>query len=386
MSEERFDAIIVGGGLAGSAAAYVLAQEGMAVLVIEKGNYCGSKNMTGGRIYTHSLEKLIPDFADRAPLERKIVKEKYSFLTNDGGETLEYTSKDMGLLSSDSYSVLRGPFDTWLAEEAENAEAMYVCGIRVDDLMVQNGQVCGVIAGDEEMEADVVILADGVNSLLAQKLGLKKEILPAQTAVGVKEVFRFTEEEVSQRFGINNGEGVAWLFNLKGIDEHLGEGFLYTNKDTVSAGILTSIEEIPEGGDTMTDRMEQFIHHPMIEPLLEGGKLAEYSAHLLPEGGKDMVPQLCGNGVLIAGDAAGFVINQAYTVRGMDFAIESGILAAKAVLAAKEAEDYSKETLSCYVESLKESFIMKELEAYGDGPKKACRQDLINAGATVEGE
>lgn len=384
MSEERFDAIIVGGGLAGSTAAYLLAKEGLEVLIIEKGNYCGSKNMTGGRIYTHSLEKVIPDFAGRAPLERKIVKEKFSFLNPDGAETYCYSSGDLGLLNSESYSVLRAPFDTWLAEEAENEGAMYVCGIRVDDLIIRDGCVCGVIAGDEEMEADVIILADGVNSLLAQKLGMKPELLPAQTAVGVKEVFRLDEKTISERFGVADSEGAAWLFDLDQLGENLGEGFIYTNKDTISAGIMTSIQEIPGTETTMTERMEQFLQHPAISPLLEGGKLAEYSAHLVPQGGLSMVPELYRDGVLVAGDAASFVINQAYTIRGMDFAIESGRLAAEAVIKAKAAGDYSKKSLSCYQDLLEESFIMKELKEYGSQAKKARKQELLDANAKPE--
>ena len=74
MDEEKFDSIVVGGGLAGLSAAYRMVQEGLNVVVVERGNYSGAKNMTGGRIYTHSLEKLIPDFREIAPLERKITK------------------------------------------------------------------------------------------------------------------------------------------------------------------------------------------------------------------------------------------------------------------------------------------------------------------------
>ena len=75
MSDEKFDAIIVGAGVAGCTAAYVMAKAGLDVLVIERGDTAGSKNMTGGRLYAHSLEKIIPGFAQSAPVERKITKE-----------------------------------------------------------------------------------------------------------------------------------------------------------------------------------------------------------------------------------------------------------------------------------------------------------------------
>lgn len=85
MSDEKFDAIIVGGGLAGCSAAIVLARAGLEVLLIERGDYCGAKNMTGGRLYGHSLEKIIPGFAEEAPIERVVKREKVSLLTPDGG-------------------------------------------------------------------------------------------------------------------------------------------------------------------------------------------------------------------------------------------------------------------------------------------------------------
>ena len=85
MSEEKFDAIIVGGGLAGLTAAYCLAQAEMEVLVLERGTFCGSKNVTGGRIYTHSLEKVMPGFAEEAPLERKVTKERVALMTSTSG-------------------------------------------------------------------------------------------------------------------------------------------------------------------------------------------------------------------------------------------------------------------------------------------------------------
>ena len=164
MSEEKFDAIIVGGGLAGATAAYVLANAGMEVLLADRGDFCGSKNVTGGRLYAHSMEKVIPGFAEEAPIERKIVKERISMTTAEGGMTIEYGSEKLKDQKCASYSVLRAKFDKWYAEKAENEGAMIVTGIRVDEVLVRDGKVCGVRAGDEEMYADVVLRADGVNA------------------------------------------------------------------------------------------------------------------------------------------------------------------------------------------------------------------------------
>lgn len=368
MSEEKFDVIIVGGGLAGSAAAYCLAKAGAEVIVIERGETCGSKNMTGGRIYGHSLAKIIPDFASRAPVERRITKERISLMTETGITTVEYGRNDPDAAGAASYSVLRSKFDRWLAEEAEAQGTMYVCGIRVDDLLVRRGKVCGIVAGEEEMEADVVILADGVNSLLAQKLGMKKELDPMQVAVGAKEIITLGKEKLCDRFGLEGKDGVGWMFVGAPTSGNIGGGFLYTNEDSVSLGIVTTVGDIDYSGVSVVQMLENFKEHPAIRPLISGGKLAEYSAHLVPEGGYGMIPELYRDGVLVAGDAAGLVINLGYTVRGMDLAVESGRQAANAVLYAKRKGDFSRKTLAVYKAALENSFVMKDLKQYKNAP------------------
>lgn len=364
MSEDKFDVIIVGGGLAGSTAAYVLANAGLEVAVIERGNFSGAKNMTGGRLYSHSLEKIMPDFAERAPIERKVTKERISMLTRESAATLDYSSSRLGQRGKTSYVILRAKFDRWLAEEAENSGAMFVYGIRVDDLIIKNGSVCGVIAGEDEMEADVVILADGVNSLLAQKAGLKPELNPNEVAVGAKEVIELGEKTVQDRFNLAKDEGLAWLFAGSCTAGNIGGGFLYTNRASISLGIVTTVGDIGHSEKSVPEMLEDFKGHPVIRPLIEGGKLAEYSAHLVPEGGYKSVPTLYRDGVLVTGDAANLVINMGYMVRGMDLAIESGRLAAETVIKAKEKQDFSFKTLSAYQAALDESFVMKDLKQY----------------------
>lgn len=366
---DRFDAIIVGGGVSGGIAAYQMAKAGLEVLLIERGNFPGSKNVTGGRLYSHSLEKIIPNFAKEAPVERKVTKERISMMTVESAVTIDYSSNRLGLQGQDSYVVCRSIFDRWLSEKAEEAGAAIVSGILVEDLIVRNGKVCGIIAGEDEMEADAVILADGVNSLLAQKLGLKKELTPHQVAVGAKEIIELGEKTVDDRFNLSPGEGMSWLFAGSATAGAVGGGFLYTNKDSISLGVVCTLADLEKKGKTVPQMLNELKEHPVVKPLIRGGKLVEYSGHLVPEGGYSMIPTLYKDGVVVIGDAAALVINIGYMVRGMDLAIASADFAAQSIIEAKEKGDFSARSLSKYKQLLEDSFVIKDMQRYKDFPK-----------------
>ncbi|KIO37214.1 MULTISPECIES: FAD-dependent oxidoreductase FixC [unclassified Shewanella] len=369
MSEEAFDAIVVGAGLAGCVAAYVLAKEGADVLVIERGNYAGSKNMTGGRLYAHSLEKIIPGFAKEAPIERKVTKEKVTFLTDDTGVTLDYHNGRDQSPVQESYTLLRGEFDQWLMGKAEEVGAQFITGIRVDEILTQDGKVIGVKADGDELTAKAVILAEGVNPVLGEQLGMVKPKVSADAmAVGVKELIELPEAVIKDRFNLQDDEGAAWLFAGSPSNGLMGGGFIYTNRTSISLGIVCGLHGIGESDKSVPQMLEDFKNHSLIKPLIEGGKLLEYSGHVVPEAGLNMVPKLVDDGVLITGDAAGFCLNVGYTVRGMDLAIASGEAAAKAVLAARAQQDFSAQGLSSYQSLLEESFLMKDMKLYKQLP------------------
>lgn len=364
MGEEIFDAIVVGGGVAGCAAADELANAGKSVLLIERGTFCGSKNMTGGRVYLHAFEKIWPGIEETAPLERKVTHERISMLSDDSSVAVYFTSTQLARHGANSYTVLRSTFDQWMAEQAEAAGAQVVCGIRVDDLIVREGRVCGVVAGDDELEAHVTILADGVNSLLAEKLGYLRKPAPNQVAVGCKEIIELPAGTIEDRFQCASGEGAACLFVGDATHGRVGGGFLYTNRDSVSLGIVATLSHLADGRVPVGQMLEDMKSHPAIAPLIAGGEIAEYSGHVVPEGGYAMLPKLYGDGVLVAGDAAMLCINLGYMVRGMDFAAASGQMAAKTAVEAIDAGDVSEERLSGYRLRLEDSFVLKDLEAF----------------------
>lgn len=364
---EQFDAIVVGGGLAGAAAAYRMAKAGVKVLLVERGSYGGAKNMTGGRIYTHSLEELIPDFRKTAPLERKVTKERISILEGGKATTVEYEAEP-AQPKDESYVVLRGVFDKWLVDQAEKAGAVVVNRIQVSDLIKENGKVVGIRCGNDTLRADVVVLADGVNSLLAERAGLRAPITAAEVAVGAKEVYSFNKGVLEERLGLDGNDGLSWLFMGDITHGLMGGGFIYTNKNSLSIGVVVGLEHIGESDATIEDMMNEFMAYPTVARLLKGGKLLERSGHMVPEAGYKMVTTLRGDGFIIVGDAAGFCINMGYTVRGMDFAIASGMYAADAIIKAKRLGDYSAGALRYYDIMIEDSFVGKDLKTYRHFP------------------
>lgn len=368
MADDKFTAIIIGAGPAGSAAAYLLAREGLDVLLIERGETPGCKNMFGGRMYSHALNRIIPEFWKEAPVERPVVQESITFMTGDRSVSLNCQDENWAQPPYHSFTLLRAEFDAWLAGKAEEAGAMLACGIRVDDVLMDEGRVVGVRAGEDELLADVVIAADGANSLITEKAGLRKELAPRQVATGVKQVIELPPEVISQRFQLEGNNGAARLFVGACTRGMGGGGFLYTNKSSLSLGLVVNAAELQRNQHKISELIEDFKAHPLIAPLIDGGQVVEYSAHLVPEAGWNMMPRLFGDGILVVGDAAGFVLNLGYLVRGMDLAIASGEAAARTVMEAKARGDFSHQALGIYQEFLRESSVLQDMEFYRQAP------------------
>ncbi len=367
---EKFDVIVVGGGLAGLAAAYTLAQHDLEVLVLERGDYAGAKNLTGGRLYINPIRNLFPDLWPKAPLERPIVREGVMIMAAESSFSLNYTGADLASEPYQSYSVLRAKFDRWLARQTERQGAAIVTKTRVDDVIIQDGQICGARADGEELRADVVIACDGVLSLIAEKAGLRKPGKPKDYAVGIKEVIEIDAGLIEERFGLEEKEGAACLFMGAVTRGVFGGGFLYTNQDSLSLGIVVGINELmsSESAAAVPALLEDLKQRAEIARLIKDGTPVEYGAHVIPEGGWASLTKLYGPGILVAGDAAGFSMNIGITVRGMEYAMASGYYAAQAVLKAREKNDYSASMLSEYEALLNESFVMKDFKSFKEAP------------------
>ncbi|BAE85585.1 FAD-dependent oxidoreductase [Desulfitobacterium hafniense] len=369
MAADKYEVIIIGGGPAGLAAAYKLAEAGIETVVVERGEYSGSKNLSGGILYSRVLEQLIPNYWEEAPVERCITNYLTTLMTQDDYFNLEYKGKALGNLPYNAVSVLRAKFDRWLAEKAEEAGAMIVTGIKVEKVIKEGTRIVGIRTGDEEMLADVVIAADGINSFIAQEAGLRGAIEPKHLAVGAKALIELPREVIEERFRLSGNEGAAYAILGEATYGVAGGAFLYTNLESLSIGVVMRLDDLVKEKVKPGDALDDLLEHPMVAPLVKGGKMVEYGAHLTGEGGLHMVPpQLYADGMLIIGDAAGFTINSGLVIRGMDLAIGSGMAAAAAVLEAKSKGDFSAGSLSAYQRNLDQSFVMKDLQLYVKAP------------------
>ncbi|MBI3360907.1 MAG: electron transfer flavoprotein, partial [Chloroflexi bacterium] len=247
--------------------------------------------------------------------------------------------------------------------------AIIVPKVIVREPVMQNGRVIGIQA-DDEIHADVVVAADGVLSFVAEKAGLRGRLKPKNHAVGVKEIIELPADRIEDRFGVGPGEGAAQLFFGSISRGMIGGGFAYANRDSISLGMVVGIEALMKHDPPIESYRlyEEFKSRPEVTALIAGGNTIEYSAHVVPEGGIAAMPQLIGDGILLVGDAAGLGLNLGVTVRGMDFAIASGVMAARAILIAREAKDFSRAGLSHYETSLKSSFVLQDMRTFSYMP------------------
>lgn len=362
---EKVDVVVIGAGLAGLSCAYELAGAGLDVLVVERGDYPGAKNVTGGRLYLNPIRPLAPDLLDGAPFERPVVQERLTMMAESGAVTVAFTGDRLRQTPPHSVTILRSRFDRWLGEKVSDRGAFIIPKNQVNELVTHNGKVIGIQA-DEEIHADVVVAADGVLSFIAEKAGLRPPLQPKNYAVGIKEVIELPAQTIADRFGVGPDEGAAQLFFGTITQGMIGGGFLYTNRESLSLGLVVGIEALMHHDPPVESHalFDQFKARPEVAALIAGGQTVEYAAHVIPEGGIAAVPPLVTDGLLLVGDAAGLALNMGITVRGMDFAIASGTLAARAILNAREAKDFSKAGLASYETALKSSFVWQDLTTF----------------------
>jgi electron transfer flavoprotein-quinone oxidoreductase len=388
--QETFDVAIVGAGPAGISAACLLAGRGVKTLVLERGAYPGAKNASGGVLYGHDLARIIPDFVERGcPIERNIVEARLWYLAKDGGYSVSY--RDRCFFEDrrhNAFTVGRVPFDRWFADQAKERGAQVLCNTVVTDLLRDSQRrIVGVRTDGAlgDVQANIVLLADGVNSPLAARTGFRPEVRPLHVSLAVKEVLDLPQELINERFNVGADHGVAidiWGAQCKGMN---GLAAIYTNRSSLSLCIGANLADLAKHRIPLYEMLEDFKQHPMVAPLIEGAVPREYTAHWRAEGGYDTIPQLCGDGFLIAGDSA--MLFDVLHREGINMAMTSGCLAGQTILEAMGKKDFTCNGLKDYVLRLQQSYIFKDLRKYRlFGPFLQCYPEIFSSLPELAGE
>ena len=370
-AEPDFDVIVVGAGIAGCVTAYQLARQGRSVVLIERGESPGSKNLSGGVLYSRGIQKVFPEFLDEAPIERRITRNYVNFLNAESSVGIDYRDNRFAD-PVNAVTVLRAKLDAWLAQKCEEAGVLILPAVRVDRVLTEDGatgkRVVGVQADTDELRAHVVVAADGVNSFIAREVGLRKKEPLKHLATGVKCVVSLPRETIEARFNLTGNEGAAIAAVGDCTQGVGGGGFVYTNIDSISVGVVLRLDDLTAKKKVVTDVFDHFLAHPFIAPYLEGGEVTEYGCHLVAEGGLDMIGEIAMDGMLVVGDAAGLTLNTGLTVRGMDLAVASAVAAAESIHSALEQNDTTKSGLAGYRERLFASYAGKDMKTYAKAP------------------
>ena len=375
--DESFDCIIVGGGIAGLSAAMTLARGGATFLLVERGEWSGAKNVSGGVLWGTDLNRLVPTYWEEEDggWERFVNHRRLSLMDAGASFSLDFKSDHFDTPPYTGVTVLRSRFDAWLAGKVEEAiaasphpdESFLATDILVESILLdEKGAATGIRAGGEDFHARCVILAEGVNNLLARQVGLEKEYVPADhVAVGVKEVIRLGREVVEDRFQLSGRSGLTNEFVGAATDGIDGGGFLYTNLESLSVGLVIGMEALRGTGRTPYDLLNDFKQHPAVADMVRGGEVVEYSAKVVSTGDIRGVPsKLVMDGLMIAGEAAHLVLNAGRAIQGMDYAMRTGILAAETALSAVGAGDTSAASLAPYRQRLDQSYVMQDMKAF----------------------
>jgi electron transfer flavoprotein-quinone oxidoreductase len=359
----KFDVVVVGAGPAGCSVAYLLAKAGLKVLLVERGAEAGSKMLWGGKAYAQPMREVWPELDKEAPIHRWVSKERFSIVWGERVLTLEYN-----LGRRVAFTTYLTELVAWMVKKAEEAGALFIDKTRIDEIVVKDGKVIGVRSGSDIVEADVVVDAEGVNRILLEKLGLAPKLSPEQVGIGVKEVLKIDPKILEERMGLSDNEGLSWLIVgdiTRGIP---GGGFIYTMRDTLSIGLVLNVSSAIKAVEEnkldihISELLENFRTHPYFYRYWAEAEIIEYGGRLVLEAGSKAMPKkLYYPGLLVVGDAAGFLVNAGYTFRGVDTAVYSGKLAAEVILEAFNKKRFDEEVFKSYEDKIRRSYIYTEL-------------------------
>ena len=366
---EHYEAVVVGCGPGGGAAAARLAAQGVETLVLERGVEAGSKNVSGGLIYAESsapytIDDLFEDFRTEAS-ERPVTD---YYIHNIAGTSVE--TIDLHRLHEHDTewcdAVLRRRMDGWLEdrvhEKTSETGGGLLTDVRVNGLLRENGRIVGVTCDElDPITADVIVAADGVNSELARDAGLLDWDDPDEWFQGVKATVKMDPEVIDERFAIGDDEGVAHLFSGDLFEDVRGGGFLYTNEDSLSIGTVFHLDSLVAERAEPHELLDALLTHPLLSQWLDDEyDEREYAAKLVPDSKKVAHPEPYRDRLVLVGDAAGQMQAQGPIIKGMNHAVTAGALAADAYVSTRGTAD--PEAIGrAYTDMLEDSGTMAKL-------------------------
>ncbi len=379
VKRERFqaDVVVVGGGSAGLAAALRLlkrvaehnqsvesgnlqapAMEPPQIMVIEKGAESGNHTLSGAVVDPISLRELIPDFMERnAPFEGEVLHNPFYLLTSRAAVRIPFTPPGMGSKGCLLTSISR--LTRWLSKEAEGMGVQIFSGFSAVDLIRDGAAIKGIRLGDkgidkngrprhnamygDEIEAKVTVLAEGVSGSLTKRavrdLGLGGRAMPQANVLGIKEIIQLPVDRLKPGTAMHT-------FGYPLDTATYGGGFIYSRPDRhVAIGLATGLDYRNPRLD-LHDLFVRWKSHPFLKKLLSGGKVVEYGAKTIPEGGYFCIPTMVADGLVIVGDGAGLL--NSVRLKGIHLALQSGIDAADAIFECLKSGACGADALGAY--------------------------------------
>jgi electron transfer flavoprotein-quinone oxidoreductase len=345
---EHYEAVVVGCGPGGAAAAARLAEHGVETLVLERGVEAGSKNVSGGLIYAeesapYTIDDLFDGFREEAA-ERPVTDYRIHNIAGDKVKTYDLT--DLHEHDTDwCDAVLRRKMDAWLEarvhEMTSETGGGVLADVRVNGLLREDGEIIGVTCDElDPIEADLIVAADGVNSELARDAGLMDWEEPDEWFQGVKAVVDVDPAVVNDRFDVDEDEGVAHLFSGDLFEDVRGGGFLYTNEDSLSIGTVFHLDSLVAQQAEPHELLDALLTHPVMAYWLgDAYDEREYAAKLVPDSKKVAHREPYRERLVLVGDAGGQMQAQGPIIKGMNHAVTAGALAADAFAATRGNTD-----------------------------------------------
>ncbi|NQY82490.1 MAG: electron transfer flavoprotein-ubiquinone oxidoreductase [Alphaproteobacteria bacterium] len=372
----KYDVLIVGAGPAGLGAAIKLKRlaeergEEVNVCVLEKAAELGAHNLSGAVLDHKALDELIPDWHEQgAPVNAAVHEDQFLFLTKNRSFTMPTPP---GMRNKGNHIIRLGEMVAWLGEQAEALGVEIYPGFAAaEPLFDADGRLMGSATGDMgvtregeagpnfqrgmELHAPITLLAEGcrgsLSGVLMERYDLRANSDPQTYALGMKEVWEVDPAKSEPGKVIHS---IGWPLP----SDTYGGSFLYhLNDNLVALGFVVGLDYRNPHLDPYME-FQRFKHHPAIQPLLEGGRRIAYGARALNEGGYQSLPVLTFPGGALIGCAAGF-LNVA-RIKGIHNAMKSGMLAAEAYFAAKDAE---QPELESYPQRVEQSWIGEELRS-----------------------